>query len=70
VWGTGGDEGSNIEGIKDIVLNPDVYNILRYRHNHTATGDYIETAMFIPAYAMVNHLLDERGWCNPEDAKA
>lgn len=70
MWGTGGDEGSNIEGIKDIVLNPDVYNILRYRHNHTATGDYIETAMFIPAYAMVNHLLDERGWCNPEDAKA
>ncbi len=69
VWGTGGDEGPQIEGIKDIVLNPDAYNILKYRHNHTRSGEYIETAMFIPAYRMVKHLLDSRGWCDPNLAK-
>ena len=26
--------------------------------------------MFIPAYRMVAHLLDNRGWCDPEPAKA
>jgi hypothetical protein len=69
VWGTGGDEGPQIEGIKDIVLNPDAYNILKYRHNHTRSGEHIETAMFIPAYRMVQHLLDHRGWCDPDLAK-
>ena len=70
VWGTGGDEGPSLEGIKDIVLKPDVYNILRVKHNYTPDGKEIETAMFIPAYRMVAHLLDNRGWCDPESAKA
>ena len=70
VWGTGGDEGTAIEGIKDIVLNPDVYNILKYKHNHTYDGRFIETAMFIPSYSMVMHLVDKRGWCDPEKGKA
>ena len=43
------------------MLKPDVYNILRVKHNYTPDGKEIETAMFIPAYRMVAHLLDNRG---------
>lgn len=69
VWGTGGDEGPALVGIKDIVLNPDAYNILKYKHNHTYDGSYIYTAMFIPAYVVVTKFLDKRGWCNWEKAR-
>lgn len=70
VWGTGGDEGPSISGIKDIVLKPDVYNILKFRHNYTPDKKFIDTAMFIPAHRMVAHLLDKRGWCDQDEAMA
>lgn len=69
VWGTGGDSGPALEGIKDIVTKPDAYNVLRYRHNYTPDKRTIETAMFIPAYRMVVSLLDKRGWCDPDEAR-
>lgn len=69
VWGTGGDSGISVEGIKAITLNPDAYNILKFRHNHTPDRRHILTSMFIPAYRMVLHLLDKRGWCNEEKAR-
>lgn len=69
VWGTGGDSGPSLEGISDIILNPDSYNILKFRHNHTPDGKFILTGMFIPAYRMVLSLLDKRGWCDPVKAK-
>lgn len=69
-WGTGGDEGAALEGIRDLTFNPEAYNVLPYKHNYTPDGQYVYTAMFIPAHRMVAHLLDKRGWCNPEDAKA
>ena len=68
VWGTGGDSGVSVEGIKNITLKPDAYNILKFKHNHTPNRDTIFTAMFIPAYRMVLHLLDKRGWCDEEKA--
>lgn len=70
VWGTGGDKGTSIEGIRDMVTNPEFFNILPYKHNHTPDGQTVYTAMFIPAYRMLLALLDERGWCDPEEAKA
>jgi len=69
VWGTVGDSGPSIAGIKDMVLKPDSYNILKFRHNYTPDKRTIDTAMFIPAYRMVTKLLDNRGWCNLEAAK-
>ena len=78
-WGTGGDSGPSVEGINDLANNPDVFNILKHRHNYTPDGRYIETAMFIPAYrnAMFDdkedkniEYIDKRGWCNLERAKA
>ena len=69
VWGTGGDSGPSLEGIRDIVLKPDAYNVLKFKHNYTPDGQYIFTAMFIPAYRMVAKLVDKRGWCDPKKAK-
>ena len=64
-----GDEGPALEGIKDIVLKPDAYNILKFKHNYTPDGREVQTAMFIPAYRMVASLLDNRGWCDPVKAR-
>lgn len=69
VWGTGGDSGAALEGIRDIVLKPDSYNILKFKHNFTPDGKTIYTAMFIPAYRMVTSLLDSRGWCNLDEGR-
>lgn len=68
-WGTGGDAGPAVEGIRDMTNNPEAFNLLKFRHNHTPDGKYIYTAMFIPCYRMVAHLVDNRGWCNAEKAK-
>ena len=68
-WGTGGDKGSSLAGIKDLILKPDVYNVLKFRHNYTPNRKYILTGMFIPATRMVTKLLDSRGWCNREAAE-
>lgn len=64
-WGTGGDKGTSLEGIKEMTTNPDSFNVLKYRHRHTPDGREAFTAMFIPAYRMVKHLMDKRGWCDP-----
>lgn len=70
-FGTGGSaKADSMEGLKKLTKNPKGNNILPVRHNHTLTGEYIETGMFIPAYRMVYHLMDERGWCDPVEAKA
>lgn len=68
-WGTGGDSGSAIEGIKDMTLKPDVYNVLKFKHNYTPDGRYVYTAMFIPATRNVARFTDERGWCDPVKAR-
>jgi hypothetical protein len=52
-----------------MVLNPESYNVLKYRHNHTPSKDYIYTAMFIPAYNTLLDVMDERGWCDPEKGR-
>ena len=60
-WGTGGDSGVAIEGIKDMVSKPDVYNVLKFKHNYTPDGRDVYTAMFIPAFRNVAKYVDERG---------
>lgn len=65
-WGTGGTTGTSLEGIKNMILNPDSFNVLKYRHNFTPDRSYIETGMFIPAYITLLDAMDSRGWCDPE----
>lgn len=69
-FGTGGSSKANsMEGLKKLIRNPKANNILPVRHNHTMNGEYVETGLFIPAYRMVYHLMDKRGWCDPIKAK-
>ena len=69
VWGTGGDSGPSLKGIRDIILNPDSYNILKYKHNYTPDGKYVLTGMFVPAFKSVLHLADSRGYCDEKKAR-
>lgn len=70
-FGTGGSsKASSMEGLKTIINNPSGYNVLPVHHNFTMDGRYITTGMFIPAYRIVFELLDNRGWCDPDKARA
>ena len=69
VWGTGGDAGAALEGITDIILNPDTYNVLKFKHNFTPSGESVLTGMFIPALRMASSVVDSRGWCNLEASR-
>lgn len=62
-WGTGGDTGDYVSGLRKMFFSPKAYGILPYRHNCTNTGDYVLTAYFIPVYSIVNvpGYMDERG---------
>ena len=67
--GTGGDKGTNLEGLRKIYYNPLEYNVLPYRHNYTEGEEIVETGFFIPAYQQMYEYLDSRGWCDPEKTK-
>ena len=70
-FGTGGSsKASSMEGLKKMTKDPVAYNILPVRHNYTQNGKYILSGLFIPAYRIVYELVDKRGWCNLEKARA
>lgn len=71
VWGTGGDSGPALEGLSKMFYNPNGYNFLPYKHNHTKDGDTVYTAFFIPAYTFVaaEGYVDKRGVTDTEKAK-
>ena len=48
--GTGGDSGPNLAGLSKVYYNPGDFQVLPFRHNYTETGDWVETAYFMPAY--------------------
>lgn len=70
--GTGGDQGPALEGLRDMYYNPDVYDILPFRHNNTNTGEEAISAYFIPSFSIVNtpECMDHRGYTSPEKGKA
>lgn len=72
IGGTGGDSGPNLEGLRLIYENPNVYDVLPFKHNYTSTGDTVLTGMFIPAFNVVNtpECMDHRGFTDPEKGKA
>lgn len=67
--GTGGDKGTNLEGLRKIYYNPLEQNVLPYRHHYTEGEEIVETGFFIPAYQQMYEYLDSRGWCDPEKTK-
>lgn len=71
IGGTGGDSGPALEGLRDIYENPDVYDVLKYRHRYTQSGQEVLTGFFIPAFNIVNRegYIDNRGYTDPELGK-
>ena len=75
VFGTAGDTGPNLAGLKDMFYNPEEYFMLPYKHNYTRSGEYVFTGYFIPSYTMWfgspnNPGFDSRGVVDEERAKA
>lgn len=66
---TGGDSGPALAGLAKMFYEPESFNILPYKHNHTQTGEYVYTAFFVPAYSMVTQYCDNRGVCDEIEAK-
>jgi len=69
-WGTGGDKGPAIEGIRNMAFTPETFNILPYVNRHTVDGQAVLSSMFIPVYVTTFHLADKRGWVDPIKGKA
>lgn len=81
VFGTGGDTGAAIAGIKKMFYNPTNYAILPYKHTYAKDGQIAYTGYFIPAFSMwfgtsdpitgtLVRGFDSRGVVNEEAAKA
>lgn len=70
IFGTGGDKGPNLQGLKEIFNNPIESGVLGYRHNYTRSGEYCVTGYFVPAWTIVRDLMDDRGYTSEKDGKA
>ena len=53
--GTGGDSGPNLEGLRKVYYNPEMFLVLPFYHNYTEDGSWVKTAYFIPAYISMNN---------------
>ncbi len=51
--------------------NPEIFGVLKYRHNYTQTGEVTLSAFFLPAFKAIKemYLLDHRGFISDEDGK-
>lgn len=70
--GTGGELGAQMEGLRKMYYEPQLFGVLPYRHNFTKNGEYAITSFFLPAFRTIKELslLDSRGWLDDEDGKA
>ena len=76
IFGTAGDTGPNLAGLKSMFYEPEQYFILPYKHNYTKTGETIYSGYFIPSFTMWfgddEHNIpgfDHRGVVDEENAK-
>lgn len=69
--GTGGDSGANLAGLKDMYYNPDVYDVLKFKHSMNDTHECVYTGFFVPSYKALDvpELVDSRGVCFIEKCK-
>lgn len=70
--GTGGETGPQMEGLRKMYYEPQLFGVLPYRHNFTKNREYVITSFFLPAFRTIKELslLDSRGWLDDEDGKA
>ena len=70
IGGTGGDSGSKLEGLRTIFYNPELFNVLPYRHCYSQTNEQVLTGYFLPAFSIVKgECMDSRGWTDPIKGK-
>jgi hypothetical protein len=60
VWGTGGDEGSAFETMKDMFYNPDGYNCLGFDNIWDETATTNKCGFFVPQYTNLD-IRDKEG---------
>lgn len=65
---TGGDRGPQLEGLRELFYNPEVYNILPYKNNFNERKDVVFTSFFIPYYKAMSKFMDARGVCDERKA--
>lgn len=72
IGGTGGESGAQMEGLRKMYYNPEIYGVLPFKHNYTQTGDYTISAFFLPAFKTVKQvsLYDKRGYISDKDGRA
>lgn len=75
VFGTSGDSGPNLSGLKSMLYNPEDYTILPYKHSYTRTHETVYTGYYIPSHTIwfgdEHHLgFDSRGVTYEEEAMA
>lgn len=70
MFGTGGDKGPNLKGLKEVFNNPIESGVLGYRHKHTRSGEFAVTGYFVPAWTIIRDLMDDRGYTSEKDGKA
>lgn len=72
IGGTGGESGSQMEGLRKMYYNPEIYGVLPFKHNYTQTGDSTISAFFLPAFKTVKQtsLYDNRGYISDKVGKA
>ena len=76
-----GDKGAALADLAEMYYDPESFDILPFYHNYTPSGDWTESAYFIPSYigavtkygedadGNIRQLLDERGYCLWENYK-
>ncbi len=68
-WGTGGDSGPGLEGLEQIFLNPQSFDVLPYYNNYNKAEEYTLTGFFVPAFSVVPNFMDSRGVTDEVKAK-
>lgn len=71
IGGTGGETGGQMEGLRKMYYNPEIYGVLPFRHNYTQTGESTMSAFFLPAFKTVKQmsLYDHRGFITEKDGR-
>ena len=69
--GTGGDKGAALAGLQDMYNNPDTYDVLKFRHSYTQSGETILSGFFVPSFKGLDkeEYIDHRGVCYTEKCK-
>ena len=69
VWGTGGDKGAKVKGLREMMSDPESFNVLPHKHNYSRKGEVVYTSFFAPAHRMVARYADSRGYTDEVKAK-